>query len=128
MRHTRIYRNQGWRDATWLATLADGRQLYEYGMPNGTTTLIELKDCPECKGTGKIRGTHRCSFWGCWATGYVVLRTIPYATLPVYWIKAIVEAGNENNLEFWPQQAWRKGQIESKRARYNRIVKEVLDG
>ena len=119
-----IYANQNFRPATWLAELEDGRNLFEYEMPGGSSALRTIRDCETCHGTGRKDG-RECKRLGCY-DGYLELRTISYSTLPRYWIAAIVAAGNQNELIFEPQiQRQTSKQLQAAVERFKRIMAEV---
>jgi hypothetical protein len=103
-----LYVNHNQRDAHLMAELDDGRQLYEYDMPGGTSGLIELTVCDQCDGIG-VSGPNApgpldyCPI--CGGTGFTSRRTISYPTLPIYWIRAMLDAGNGlPNMAFNPQR------------------------
>jgi hypothetical protein len=98
-----LHVNQADRAAWWLAELEDGRNLYEYEMPAGSTALKVVRDCVNCDGTGRVDGAN-CRQPGCYGNGYIASKGPSYSAIPRYWVAAIVDAGNENNLVFEPQQ------------------------
>lgn len=116
-KHFKVWRNQGWRLATCLATkgyrAADGsdasKALIEYEMPNGTTTLqiVPADGSDDRKGRSAL----------------------PYKRVGKYWLEAMVAAGIE-----WignPQQSEGKEPIASPAgmlARYDQRAALRKDG
>jgi hypothetical protein len=99
-----LWVNQGWRDSTELARVGD-KVLIEYYMND--TSALRVVDASKWDSN----------------EGYIIGRSMSYASIPYYWVKAIVDAGTKW-LEFEPQQMSWERQADARR-RYDKLVNKA---